>query len=123
TTHKPVPKHREPPHIYLHHANTPRDWSRRAIPTNAPAAAERSSMPAAVQPPPQLSCPRSTVSRPANDTVQLQKTSRLLLVPFELPHPTSRGQSRAGRDPRGQRRDAKGITCGGSVRRCPPFSA
>src|SRR5262249_34209673 len=123
TSCKPVEEGDSLPRLCLHRANTLRGWWRRAIPTTEPAVAARSSMPGAVQPPLQISCPNPAISRSADDTVQLQKTSRLLLVPFELPHPTSRGQSRAGRAPRTRRRDGKGITYGGSVRHCPPFPA
>ena len=55
----------------------------------------------------------STASCPAGDTVQLQKTSRLLFLLFELPRLTNQGQPQAGRGSRGQRRHGKDI----SVRR------
>src|SRR5258706_10615649 len=72
-----------PQRICLRRANALRGRWRRATPTNGPAVAAQSSMPAAVQLPPHLSCPSSGESFPADDTVQLRKTFRLLLRPFE----------------------------------------
>src|SRR5215471_16006483 len=119
TTHKPVAGGNRPPGICPRRANVWRGWSRRAAPTNGPAVAEQSSTPAAVQPRPQLSCPASRGSRPADDAVQLQKAFRLLLPLFELPHRANRGQPQAGRGSRGQMRDGQDTRCGGSVQRCP----
>src|SRR6516162_8577523 len=92
TTHKSVAGGNRPLGICPRRANAWRGWSRRAAPTNGPAVAVQSSMPVAVQPPLHPSSPRSTVSRPADDTVQLQKTFRLLLLLFELPRLTDQGQ-------------------------------
>src|SRR5215831_16125685 len=91
TIHKPVAGRHTPLGICPRRANAWRGRSRRTVPTNEPAVAVQSSMPAAVLPPPHLSYPRSTASRPADDTVQLQKTSRLLFLLFELPGPTNQG--------------------------------
>src|SRR5262245_29491589 len=101
TTHKPVAGGNRPPGICPPRANAWRGWSRRAAPTNGPAVAEQSSAPAAVQPRPQLSCPVSRRSRPADDAVQLQKAFRSLLPLFELPRRANRGQPQAGRGSRG----------------------
>src|SRR5262249_34197790 len=78
TTHTAGAGGHRPPGICPRRANAWRGWSRRAAPTNGPAVAEQSSTPAAVQPRPQLSCPASRGSRPADDAVQLQKAFRLL---------------------------------------------
>src|SRR6516162_7888353 len=113
TTHKPVAGGNRPPGICPRHANVWQGWSRRAAPTNGPAVAVQSSTPAAVQPPPRLSCPALRGSRPAGDTVPLQKTSRLFRLLFELPRRANRGQPPAGRGSRGQMRDGQDTTCGG----------
>src|SRR5262249_24057640 len=119
TTHKPVAGGNRRLGICPHRANAWRGWSRRVAPTNGPAVAVQSSRPVAVQPPLHPSSPRSTASRPADDTVQLQKTFRSLLLLFELPRLTDQGQLWAGRGLREQRRDGKDTRCGGSVQRCP----
>src|SRR5499425_3487811 len=98
TTHKPVAGGNRPLGVCPRPANAWRGWSRRAAPTNGPAVAEQSSTPASVQPPPHLSYPASRRSRPADDAVQLQKTSRLFYLLFELPRRANRGQPPAGRD-------------------------
>ena len=99
-------------------ANAWRDWWRRAVPTNGPAVAAQSSTPGAVQSPPHLVYPALRASCPADDIVRLQKTSRLLFLLFELPRLTNRGQPRAGRGSRGQRRHGQDTACGGSEQSC-----
>src|SRR5262245_2453725 len=92
TTHKLVAGEKRPLDICPHGASAWQVWPPRAAPTSGPAGAVQSSMPVAVQPPLHPSSPRSTASRPADDTVQLQKTFRLLLLLFELPRLTDQGQ-------------------------------
>src|SRR5262249_40951444 len=114
TIHKPVAGGNTPLGICLRRANAWRGWSRRAAPTSGPAVAVQSSTPGAVQPPPHLSCPVSRRSRPADDAVQLQKTSRLFCLLFELPRLANRGQPQTGRGSRGQRHNGPDKACDGS---------
>src|SRR5712671_4262965 len=79
-------------------------------------------MPAAVQLPPHLSCPSLEESFPADDTVQLRKTFRLLLRPFEQLRPANQGPLQAGRGSHRQKRYGTDKECDGSVQTClrPP---
>src|SRR5262249_11895839 len=80
TTHKSVAGGNSPLGTRPRRANAGRVWSPREAPTNGPAVAAQSPSPAAVQPPLHLSCPALRGSRPAGDTVQLRKTSRLICL-------------------------------------------
>src|SRR6478672_9659502 len=90
TSCKPAAGANRPRGICPCRANTRRGWWRRAAPTNGPVVVVQSSTPAAVQPPPHHSYPVLRASYPAGDAVQLQKTSRLPFLLFELPRLANR---------------------------------